>query len=196
MFAAACSSSVDLPMPGSPPSSTSDPGTMPPPSTRSNSPMPVESRACCSISMSAYKRARCRRARQRVAMRRAPARRRSRPARSSTSEFQAPQSAQRPSHFGDCAPHSWQTKTVVGRLAIVQSLNSGDLYRDRVCDRLHEHDSMLQSPITRSPDSRSPIHSVDPFDAAADPADDFPRDRCRSPRPSRARRCDRRPASR
>ena len=32
--------------------------------------------------------------------------------RSSTSEFQAPQSAQRPSHLGDCAPHSWQAKTV------------------------------------------------------------------------------------
>ena len=37
---------------------------------------------------------------------------------SSTSEFQAPQSAQRPSHFGDCAPHSWQTKTVLGDLVI------------------------------------------------------------------------------
>ena len=36
--------SVDLPMPGEPPSSTSDPGTRPPPSTRSSSPMPVESR--------------------------------------------------------------------------------------------------------------------------------------------------------
>ena len=33
-------------------------------------------------------------------------------ARSSTNEFQAPQSAQRPSHFDDCEPHSWQTKTV------------------------------------------------------------------------------------
>ena len=32
--------------------------------------------------------------------------------RSSTSEFQAWQSGQRPSHFADCAPHSWQAKTV------------------------------------------------------------------------------------
>jgi hypothetical protein len=32
-------------------------------------------------------------------------------------EFQAPQSAQRPSHFGDWEPHSWQTKTVDGRFA-------------------------------------------------------------------------------
>ena len=33
--------SVDLPMPGEPPSSTSEPGTRPPPSTRSSSPIPV-----------------------------------------------------------------------------------------------------------------------------------------------------------
>jgi hypothetical protein len=37
--AAICSSSVLLPMPGSPPTSTHDPGTMPPPSTRLNSTM-------------------------------------------------------------------------------------------------------------------------------------------------------------
>jgi len=32
-----CSTSVDLPMPGSPPTSTIDPGTTPPPNTRANS---------------------------------------------------------------------------------------------------------------------------------------------------------------
>ncbi len=32
--------SVDFPMPGSPPMSTTEPGTIPPPSTRSNSPNP------------------------------------------------------------------------------------------------------------------------------------------------------------
>ena len=37
-----------------------------------------------------------------------------RPARSSTSEFQAPHSVQRPIHLGACAPHSWQTKTALG----------------------------------------------------------------------------------
>src|SRR5450759_2860165 len=37
--------SVDLPMPGEPPSSTSEPGTRPPPSTRSSSPMPVDIRS-------------------------------------------------------------------------------------------------------------------------------------------------------
>ena len=37
--------SVDLPIPGEPPSSTSEPGTSPPPSTRSSSPMPVDMRS-------------------------------------------------------------------------------------------------------------------------------------------------------
>jgi hypothetical protein len=57
MFAAACSSSVDFPIPGSPPSSISEPGTTPPPSTRSNSPMPVDRRSLRWVSMSAYRRA-------------------------------------------------------------------------------------------------------------------------------------------
>ena len=35
-------------------------------------------------------------------------------ARSSTSVFQPPHSAQRPIHFGACAPHSWHTKTTFG----------------------------------------------------------------------------------
>jgi hypothetical protein len=34
--------------------------------------------------------------------------------RSSTIEFHAPHSGQRPSHFCDCDPHSWQTKTALG----------------------------------------------------------------------------------
>jgi hypothetical protein len=55
--AAACSSSVDLPMPGSPPRSTSDPRTIPPPSTRSSSPLPLEMRVAAVVSTSAYSRA-------------------------------------------------------------------------------------------------------------------------------------------
>ncbi len=50
--AAACSSRVDLPMPGSPPMSTSDPWTSPPPSTRSNSETPVASRSSAAASTS------------------------------------------------------------------------------------------------------------------------------------------------
>ncbi len=41
MAAATSSSSVDLPTPGSPASSTAAPGTMPPPSTRSSSGTPL-----------------------------------------------------------------------------------------------------------------------------------------------------------
>ena len=97
--------------PGSPPSSTSEPGTMPPPSTRSNSPMPLEMRSACEASISEYRRAPC--AALPGSAYRCPC---GRPAgdsstRSSTSEFHAPQSVQRPCHFGDCVPHSWQTKT-------------------------------------------------------------------------------------
>src|SRR5436190_762423 len=51
--AAAWRSTVDLPMPGSPPMRTSDPGTTPPPRTRSNSPIPVVSRSATTVSMSA-----------------------------------------------------------------------------------------------------------------------------------------------
>lgn len=39
-----CSSKVDLPMPGAPLTSTREPATAPPPSTRSSSPIPVEKR--------------------------------------------------------------------------------------------------------------------------------------------------------
>ena len=48
----ACSSSVDLPMPGSPPISTTPPSTMPPPSTRSSSSCPVGVRSVSTASMS------------------------------------------------------------------------------------------------------------------------------------------------
>ena len=74
-------------MPGSPPSSTSDPGTMPPPSTRSNSSMPVDSRSACADSTSLYSLRACsarRAARSGWPWPPAPAS----AARSSTSEFQ------------------------------------------------------------------------------------------------------------
>ena len=49
---AASSTSVDLPMPGSPPIRMSEPRTRPPPSTRSSSPMPVSVRSPRSITTS------------------------------------------------------------------------------------------------------------------------------------------------
>src|SRR5262245_27388200 len=101
-------------MPGSPPSSTSEPGTTPPPSTRSNSSLPVDRRTPVAVSTSAYSFAalvleNC--AHRLFALGAAAT---DSVARSSTSEFQAPHSAQRPSHFGDCAPHSWHTNTTFG----------------------------------------------------------------------------------
>ena len=48
-----CSRMVDLPMPGSPPISTTDPSTRPPPSTRSSSPEAVEKRGTSSTLTSA-----------------------------------------------------------------------------------------------------------------------------------------------
>src|SRR5882672_4419753 len=39
--------------------------------------------------------------------------------RSSTYVFHLPQSSHLPTHFGACAPHSWQTKTVFGALLIL-----------------------------------------------------------------------------
>src|SRR5918995_5762319 len=116
MFAAACSSSVDFPMPGSPPSSTREPGTIPPPSTRSSSPIPVARRAVSEYWTSAYSCAP-------VEPPGSVYRWLSPPpgaagdvsgTRSSTSEFHAPHSAQRPIHFGDCPPHSWHTNRTFG----------------------------------------------------------------------------------
>src|SRR6266568_4938422 len=103
--AAHCMSSVDLPMPGSPPTSVTEPGTMPPPRTKSNSARPVFQRAMAD----------CLRSVRRIGgwpvgapLTAEPL---NRPTASSTSEFHAPQLSQRPPHFGWSAPHSVQRKT-------------------------------------------------------------------------------------
>ena len=57
MLAHSWVSSVDLPMPGSPPTSTSEPSTTPPPSTRSSSPMPLLRRSMASSGMASTRRA-------------------------------------------------------------------------------------------------------------------------------------------
>src|SRR5919108_4805490 len=103
--AAHCMSSVDLPMPGSPPTSVTEPGTMPPPRTKSNSANPVRQRLRLSVGMldswtgTAV-----------VPFQFSPFPT-FLPTASSTSEFQAPQSSHRPPHFGWSAPHSVQRKT-------------------------------------------------------------------------------------
>ena len=91
----ACSSSVLLPMPGSPPISTTPPATRPPPSTRSNSSMPVAD---------AVRFARLDLRQVAAAAPPAPATRNGAPLafrrRVSTSVFQAPQPGHCPCHFG------------------------------------------------------------------------------------------------
>src|SRR4029077_9219055 len=54
--ASALSNSVDLPTPGSPPTSTSEAGTSPPPSTRSSSATPVGIRSASSALTSISRR--------------------------------------------------------------------------------------------------------------------------------------------
>ena len=102
--------SVDLPIPGEPPSRTSEPGTRPPPSTRSSSPMPVLRRGARSALTSRSG------TRPRHAARRAGAQRGRPPlgARSSTSVFQSPHDGHCPCHLGVCAPHAEQENTEVG----------------------------------------------------------------------------------
>ena len=102
----ACSNKVLLPMPGSPPISTTAPSTMPPPSTRSSSSCPVGVRAisAASISLSVatgWLRARAWKRVLRVAG----------PAGSaivSSSVFQALQCGHLPSHLALVPPHSLQ----------------------------------------------------------------------------------------
>ncbi len=102
----ACSSSVLLPMPGSPPISTTPPATMPPPSTRSSSSMPVGVRAISPASMSASVATGWLRvsAWKRFLAAAAPV---GSPTPSS-SVFHASQWGQRPSHFGLVPPQAEQ----------------------------------------------------------------------------------------
>ena len=101
-----------LPMPGSPPIRTSDPGTMPPPSTRSNSSMPELTRDSSPVS-TASKGFGLEGPEGRISGSGRPL-----PGggatscRSSTKLFHSPQSGQRPSHFELSKPQAWQAKTV------------------------------------------------------------------------------------
>src|SRR5437016_3378395 len=94
-------------MPGSPPNRTKLSGTSPPPKTRSSSPIPVERRfRCCGVSSplsvaSSSTHLGAPPFRDGTAASRPPTT-------SSTKVFQLPQPGQRPSHFGELVPHSWQ----------------------------------------------------------------------------------------
>ena len=100
-FAATSSSSVDLPTPGSPARRITAPGTMPPPSTRSSSPTPVERDEARSPSTSPMGRAGRRGA---VAAVRAPPV--TSPAWSTVPH--APHSRHWPTHLGEVQPQSEQ----------------------------------------------------------------------------------------
>ncbi len=109
-----CSKMVDLPIPGSPPISTTEPSTSPPPSTRSSSFDWVLKRGISSTLTSARVLSwACSPAQPvRLPLREAPS------TTVSTMVFQAPQSVHCPAHLGWVAPHSVQPKI---RLALAIS---------------------------------------------------------------------------
>src|SRR5882672_1680877 len=103
--AAHCMSSVDLPMPGSPPTSVTEPGTMPPPRTKSNSANPVRYRATELVGrLESWTGT--------AAVSFQPSDRPTFfPIGSSTNEFHSPHASHFPPHFGWSAPHSVQRNT-------------------------------------------------------------------------------------
>ena len=98
-----------LPMPGSPPSSVTEPATSPPPSTRSSSGIDVVTGLPCSVPTSPSRVGPGRF--DRTATSALPV-----TSTSSTSVFQSPHPAHRPAHFGCEVPHSLQTWTTLARL--------------------------------------------------------------------------------
>ena len=112
--------SVDLPIPGAPPTSTSEPFTAPPPSTRSSSPMPVGKRisssSCRDVMVDAFTVYAIRCVLPLLAGRSAGC---------STMEFHAPHTAQRPAHLGLSLPHSVQKKTVFAFMLFPRSYSIG-----------------------------------------------------------------------
>src|SRR6266545_3285711 len=103
--AATCISSVDFPIPGSPPTRVTEPGTMPPPRTKSNSSRPVFQRSTPPVGrLESWTGA--------VLVTIRPSDRPTfRPTTSSTRVFQAPHASHLPAHFGCSAPQSVQRNT-------------------------------------------------------------------------------------
>src|ERR1051325_9291129 len=99
---------VDLPIPGSPPNKTMEPGTNPPPSTRFNSRSGIFIR--CSF-VSEISLTNCGLA-ARCVLCEIPDTFSSLLITSSTYVFHSPHEAHLPTHFGDCAPQFWQKKLV------------------------------------------------------------------------------------
>ena len=116
--AAAWSRSVDLPIPGSPPTRTSEPGTSPPPRTRSNSSIPSRRRGRSASAIAARPVGATRPGR-----RAGPPRVRPRAGSwttVSTRLFHSPQAGHWPSQRRNDSAQDWQTKRLFGR-AIAQA---------------------------------------------------------------------------
>src|ERR1700744_1152763 len=96
---------VDLPIPGSPPTSRAEPGTRPPPQTRSNSLIPVARRGGASSVVFRSSSVNCR---PRTRLRASPPMGGAAP--SSVIVFQPPQASHLPDHLEWTAPQDWQTK--------------------------------------------------------------------------------------
>src|SRR5437773_12462444 len=94
-------------MPGSPPTNTTDPGTIPPPSTKSNSRRPVCHRSNPTVPTADRRTGGLPDGTTCFLSARGPVR----PTTSSTSVFHAPHASQRPPHFGCSAPQSVQRNT-------------------------------------------------------------------------------------
>ena len=116
---------VDFPMPGSPPTNTREPATIPSPSTRSSSPKPVDTRSCSSMSISDSRDGLA----AGIADFWLPEARRPNPpwlpadfeTGSSTMEFHALQAGHCPIHLDDSYPHSLQKNAVVLAFAMIAS---------------------------------------------------------------------------
>src|SRR5579862_6923895 len=118
-------------MPGSPPISSAEPTTSPPPHTRSNSLMPLFRRAGCGVVPVRPVNSSNRPflppwPRDSIA----PAGPGAAPA-SSVMVFHSPHDSQRPLHLVVTAPHDWQTKRLRGRAMGGARLELPDLHPDR-----------------------------------------------------------------
>src|SRR5947207_7312100 len=142
--AAHCSSSVDFPMPGSPPTSTTDPGTMPPPSTKSNSRRPVCHRSTPGPPPRADRRTGGRADASSDRLTARPPDRHSVPTASSTRVFHAPHASHRPAHFGCSAPQSVQRNTECA--LATDRLGRRFARREGVEPRVFLRESKLHSP--------------------------------------------------
>src|SRR4051794_10538867 len=112
--APSCSSSVDLPMPGSPPISRAEPGTMPPPVTRSSSANPVGMRVTLSVVFVSVSRSAARPFDERVMPEPGVAA----TSASSSIVFHSPQVTHLPAQREATAPQLWHTNWSLAALAM------------------------------------------------------------------------------